>query len=256
MGLTVLVNSRTVVHKDSGGKAISVPDFCKTPAPPGPPLPIPYVNLGQSSDTAKGSSSVKADGNPIMLKDSTFSTSSGDEPGSLKGVASSTSQGVLKFANYSFDVKIERKNVPRLGDPMTNNGNAPNTANIAEIQKNLGLTDAQITKAELLYLCKIVCEEAKKKGQRTERAVKRVEKQTRHPRIITEKNAILKALKGTYGCLPDIAIMVTGTRIGIIADFKWAASGDRFRGDQLKKIKKIPRKYKRIVTLNEKNCKC
>jgi len=254
MGLTVLVNNRTVVHKDSGGQAVSIPDFCKTPAPPGPPVPIPYVDLGKSSDTADGSSSVKVDGNPIMLKSSKFSTSSGDEAGTLKGVASSTSAGVVKFANYSFDVKVETKNVPRLGDPMTNNGNAPNSTNIAEIQSNLGLTDAQITQAELLYLCRIVCAQAKKPGQRSERAKQQLAKQTRYPRIKGE--ASLTHLKALYGCVPDIAIMLTAGRIGILADFKWKASKDRFRGKQLKRMKKIPRKYKRIVKLDEKACKC
>src|SRR5437870_1817810 len=97
------------------------------------------------------------DGNPIMLKDSTFKSSSGDEVGTLTGVSSSTNTDVCKFANYSFDVTVEGKNVRRLVDPMTNNGNAPNTTHMAELQKNLGLTDEAITVAELRYLCQIIC---------------------------------------------------------------------------------------------------
>jgi len=137
MGATIIVNGRTVVHKDSGGKAPSVPDFCKTPTPPGPPVPIPYVNIAQSTDTADGSKKVKMDGNPIMLKTSKFSTSKGDEAGTAKGVASSTTSGIAKFVNYSFDVKVEGKNVPRLGDPMTNNGNGPNSFASKIVQKNV-----------------------------------------------------------------------------------------------------------------------
>ena len=68
MGVTVGVNSRTVVHKDSGGVSIAFPDVCKTPAPPAPFVPIPYPNVAKSSDTADGSSKVKCDGNPIMLQ--------------------------------------------------------------------------------------------------------------------------------------------------------------------------------------------
>lgn len=125
------VNNRTVVHKSSNGMAINFPDVCKTPSPGGP-VPIPYPNIAQSSDTAKGSKSVKIDGNPIMLKDSNFSTSTGDEAGSAGGVASGCTKGIAEFINYSFDVKIDGKNVPRLGDMMIQN--KKNTPPMPEIQ--------------------------------------------------------------------------------------------------------------------------
>ena len=157
MGATIIVNGRTVVHKDSGGKAPSVPDFCKTLTPPGPPVPIPYVNIAQSTDTDDGSEKVKMNGNPIMLKTSKFSTSKGDEAGTVKGVASSTTSGIAKFVNYSFDVKVEGKNVPRLGDPMTNNGNGPNTTTVAELQKTTGVTEINLTNDEVEHLCQLIC---------------------------------------------------------------------------------------------------
>ena len=78
MGVTVGVNMLSVVHADSGGVSPSFPDVCKTPSPAGP-IPIPYPNIAKSSDTAKGSIKVKCDGNPICLKDSNFSMSTGDE---------------------------------------------------------------------------------------------------------------------------------------------------------------------------------
>ena len=84
MAVTVGVNNMSVVHKGSGGKTIAFPDVCKTPSPAGP-IPIPYPNIAKSSDTAKGSKKVKCDGNPICLKDSNFSTSTGDEAGSAGG---------------------------------------------------------------------------------------------------------------------------------------------------------------------------
>ena len=128
MGVTVGVNGLTVVHADSGGVSIAFPDVCKTPSPAGP-VPIPYPNVAKSSDTASGSSSVKADGNPIMLKDSNFSTSTGDEAGSAGGgVASNTTKGKAEFVNYAFDVKVEGKNVGRALDPMLHNKlSSPNT---------------------------------------------------------------------------------------------------------------------------------
>ncbi|MBI3776152.1 MAG: DUF4150 domain-containing protein [Gammaproteobacteria bacterium] len=138
MPATVNVNTRTVVHKSSSGIAMAFPDVCKTPSPAGP-IPIPYPNIAQSSDTAQGSTDVKVDGNPVMLKGSNFSTSSGDEAGSAGGgVASNTTKGKAEFVNYSFDVKIEGKNVPRLGDMMLQNKmSSPNTPPMPEVQPPL-----------------------------------------------------------------------------------------------------------------------
>jgi hypothetical protein len=121
MGVTVGVNQLSVVHKASSGVTIAFPDVCKTPAPPAPPIPIPYPNIAKSSDTAKGTTKVKCDGNPICVKDSNFSMSTGDEPGSLFGVASNKHKGKAEFVNFSFDVKAEGKNVCRALDMMLHN---------------------------------------------------------------------------------------------------------------------------------------
>jgi hypothetical protein len=121
VGVTVGVNKMSVVHKDSGGMTIAFPDVCKTPTPGGP-IPIPYPNIAKSSDTAQGASTVKADGNPICVKDSNFSTSTGDEAGSAGGgVVSSKIKGKAEFVNFSFDVKAEGKNVARAFDLMLHN---------------------------------------------------------------------------------------------------------------------------------------
>lgn len=121
MPVTLGVNFLSVVHQGSGGVTIAFPDVCKTPTPAGP-IPIPYPNIAMSSDTAQGSSSVKVDGNPVCLKDSNFAMSTGDEPGSAGGgVASNKIKGKAEFVNYSFDVKIEGKNVPRAFDLMLHN---------------------------------------------------------------------------------------------------------------------------------------
>jgi hypothetical protein len=121
MGVTVGVNMLSVVHKDSGGVSPSFPDVCKTPSPAGP-IPIPYPNIAKSSDTAQGSSKVKCDGNPICLKDSNFSMSTGDEAGSAGGgVVSNKIKGKAEFVNFSFDVQVEGKNVARALDLMLHN---------------------------------------------------------------------------------------------------------------------------------------
>ncbi|MBZ5584438.1 MAG: DUF4150 domain-containing protein [Acidobacteriia bacterium] len=126
MGVTVGVNNLSVVHKDSAGITTAFPDVCLTPSPAGP-VPIPYPNIAQSSDTADGSSTVQCDGNPICLKDSNFSTSTGDEAGTAGGgVASGLTKGKAEFVNFSFDTMVEGKNVARALDLMLhNNKNTP-----------------------------------------------------------------------------------------------------------------------------------
>lgn len=120
MPVTVGVNYLSVIHAGSNGITIAFPDVCKTPTPAGP-VPIPYPNIAKSSDTSKGASTVKCDGNPVCVKDSNFMISTGDEAGSLLGVVSNKVKGKAEFVNFSFDVKIEGKNVPRAFDLMLHN---------------------------------------------------------------------------------------------------------------------------------------
>ncbi len=135
MATTVGVNKRTVVHKDSGGTVMFMPDVCKTPQPTGPPVPIPYPNTAMSSDADKGSKTVTVDGNPILVQGSVFSKSTGDEAGSAGGVVSGKTQGAAEFVAGSFDVQVEGKAVVRVGDLMLGNkGGAVNTPPAPEQQ--------------------------------------------------------------------------------------------------------------------------
>src|SRR6516164_3145965 len=148
MGVTVGVNNLSVVHQDSNGITTAFPDVCKTPAPPAPPVPIPYPNIARSSDTANGTSTVKCDGNPTCVKDSNFSTSTGDEAGSLLGVASNKNKGKAEFVNFSFDVQFEGKNVARAMDPMLHNDK--NTPPFPVIQ---GPVIGMAKEKEVCYIC-------------------------------------------------------------------------------------------------------
>ena len=122
MGVTVTANSpNTVVTAGSGGTSPVFPDVCKTPSPGGP-IPIPYPNVARSSSASNTATTVKADGNNIMIKKSTFSTSTGDEAGSIGGVVSNCTKGKAQFITYSFDIKAEGQNVPRHFDMMKHNG--------------------------------------------------------------------------------------------------------------------------------------
>ena len=120
MAQKTYANSRGIAHKGSGGMSIVFPDVCKVPTAAGP-IPIPFPNIGQASDTSAGPSSVKCDGKMPMVKGAKYSKSSGDEPGTAGGVVSGVNRDVAEFMMYSFDVKMEGKNVCRLGDPLFHN---------------------------------------------------------------------------------------------------------------------------------------
>lgn len=121
MGQTTFTNGRGIAHKGSGGMSVVFPDVCKTPTPGGP-VPIPYPNIGKSSDATKGPKSVKTDGKMPMVKGAKYSISAGDEAGSAGGgIISSKQKGECEFMMYSFDVKFEGKNVCRMGDPLFHN---------------------------------------------------------------------------------------------------------------------------------------
>lgn len=130
MPATVIINNLTVVHKQSGGTSVAAPDVCKTPTPSGP-VPLPYANTALSRDVAKGGKRTRIDGQPPALKSSTFSSSAGNEPGSLGGIISGKTKGRAKPRSYSLDVKVENQPVVRFTDVMVQNaGAAPNATGI------------------------------------------------------------------------------------------------------------------------------
>jgi hypothetical protein len=168
MGVTVNVNELSLCHQGSGGVAMAtLLDVCKTPTAGGP-VPIPYPNIARSSDLAKGTKTVKADGgNSIAIKGSEFSVSQGDEPGTVGGVKSGTFTKEATWLSYSMDVKMEGKNTCRLTDKMLmNHGNAACMGGL--VQKILEIAQ---TEGEIAALCEIICHceknptPSKKKGR-------------------------------------------------------------------------------------------
>jgi hypothetical protein len=121
-----------------GGTCASFPDVCKTPAPPGPPLPIPYPNVSQCSSlkSSTGSKKTVIKGKAIVLKKSILGSSSGDEAGTLKGLVSNTNRGELKFTKGANSVKVEKSPVVYLTCPTQQNcssgpANQPAGVNVA-----------------------------------------------------------------------------------------------------------------------------
>jgi hypothetical protein len=121
----VLVDGMSPVTTQSEGKVVGFPDVCKTPSPSGP-VPIPYTNVAQSKDLENGSKTVSINGAAVCLSDSFIGKSTGNEAGSLGGVASGKTRGRAHPMNFSFDVRIEGKGVVRNLDPFClNDHNTP-----------------------------------------------------------------------------------------------------------------------------------
>jgi hypothetical protein len=117
----ILVNGLGLTRKGTIGASVAtLPDVCKTPTPGGP-VPIPYPNFADQGTLDKGTTSVKAKGNMIAIKGSEYSTSFGDEPGTARGVTSSTFKKETEWITYSFDVKMDGKNACRHTDKKFHN---------------------------------------------------------------------------------------------------------------------------------------
>ena len=125
MAVTINANGLSIVHKGSGGEAnATLPDVCATTVGPSV-VNVAYGNSAKSEDLVGGTTTVTADGgNPIAIKGSKFSKSTGNEGGDKKGVTSGTIQGEAEFISGSPTVFFEGKSVCRLSDQMTmNSGN-------------------------------------------------------------------------------------------------------------------------------------
>jgi uncharacterized Zn-binding protein involved in type VI secretion len=108
-----------------GGLCMAFPDICKTPFPPGPPLPIPYPNIAQPQMADPVTKKVSIAGSPALTKRSKIKTSSGDEAGMAGGVASGTNMGQTEIISGSKTVKFEGSPAVRMGDQTKqNDGNA------------------------------------------------------------------------------------------------------------------------------------
>ncbi|MCH8533323.1 MAG: DUF4150 domain-containing protein [Saccharospirillum sp.] len=117
--MAVLINGRTAVHKDSNGKVLTV-DVCLTKVGKYT-VPIPYMNMAQSSDSDKTAGGVFIDGNPACHKDSTFSKSRGDEPGNKKGIRSRKKGDYASFIMGSANVQFEGTPAVRALELMVSN---------------------------------------------------------------------------------------------------------------------------------------
>ncbi len=120
-----------------GGQCFALPDVCLTPAPPAPPIPVPYPNTGMVNQAKKTSTKVKFAGKEVVTKKSEMSRSMGDEAGLNKGVMSGMNMGKVGYKKGSSKVKIQGQDCIHLTSMTGHNGsnaNMPAGAQVAPSQ--------------------------------------------------------------------------------------------------------------------------
>lgn len=126
----------TFALTNAGGSLMSSgpTDICKTPAPSGGPVPVPYPNVAQmtTADSGTLSKKVKIAGSKAATIKTETKTSSGDEPGSSGGVKSGKNKGACGFLKGSAAVQIEGNAAVRLGD-QTKHNNLPNNNTVGTV---------------------------------------------------------------------------------------------------------------------------
>lgn len=107
------------------GQCMAMPDVCKTPAPPGPPIPMPYPNIAMPMLGNPATLKVLIAGMPALTKASKITISNGDQAGVAGGVVSGKMMGAAEFTMGSMTVRLEGNPAVRLSDPTKQNeGNA------------------------------------------------------------------------------------------------------------------------------------
>ena len=130
---------------NGGGQCMIFPDVCKTPAPPAPPIPIPYPNIAMLTQIDGGTASdkVKIMGKKTATKGTEISMSSGDEAGSIGGVVSNKIKGKATCKKGSSKVKVEGKEMAYHTTMWGQNGtsdNHPAGVQVAPSQQKVTVT--------------------------------------------------------------------------------------------------------------------
>ncbi len=122
------------------GQCLGLPDTCLTPAPPAPPVPIPYPNIGLLMSAKEESKKVKLCQVAALTEKSEIPSSQGDEAGTNGGVMSGKNMGKIIFKQSSAKVKFEGAGAVCLSGTTGHNGsnaNAPSGTTITPSQTDI-----------------------------------------------------------------------------------------------------------------------
>jgi hypothetical protein len=112
----------------AGGMGFAMPDVCKVPAPPAPPIPTPFPNMAMLNMANGGTCTraVKIMNQPVVHKSTMIPRTSGDEAGVAGGVISGMNMGPAAFKMASMKVKVEGTAVVTHLKPTGQNGTSAN----------------------------------------------------------------------------------------------------------------------------------
>ena len=110
----------------AGGMCMGTPDVCKVPAPPAPPIPTPFPNIGQCPMATGTTTKVMIMNMPALTEASKIALSSGDEAGVAGGVVSGMNMGQVVFRTMSSKVSFEGKKAVMLTGTTAHNGSNAN----------------------------------------------------------------------------------------------------------------------------------
>ncbi|MGZ3423654.1 MAG: PAAR-like domain-containing protein [Polyangiales bacterium] len=110
------------VMTKAGGECLAVPDVCKVPAPPAPPVPTPFPNQASFSSATGEIDAVVVENKEVVVMTSKIPSSKGDEAGTAGGVISGVNRGEATFKIGSERVFAKGKKVVLQMHPSSHNG--------------------------------------------------------------------------------------------------------------------------------------
>lgn len=110
----------------AGGMYFAMPDVCLTPAPPAPPVPVPYPNIAQVASTNGAVDKVLVENKETVVEGSKVPNSSGDEAGTNGGVTSGVNMGAVEPKMFSSKVFFKGKKAVTLTATTAHNGSNAN----------------------------------------------------------------------------------------------------------------------------------
>jgi hypothetical protein len=99
-----------------------MPDVCKVPAPPAPPIPTPFPNTAQVSNATKTAPKVQIENKDAVVLTSEVPNSMGDQAGSAGGVVSGMVGSKVCFRKGSSKAFAEGKPMVPLSATSAHNG--------------------------------------------------------------------------------------------------------------------------------------
>jgi len=118
---------------NAGGVYFAMPDVCLTPAPPAPPVPVPYPNIAQVASSLGFSTKVVIENRPAIGEGAKVPMSSGDEAGVNGGVTSGVNMNQVAPKSFSSKVLFQGKKAVMLTAITGHNGSSANMPMGAQI---------------------------------------------------------------------------------------------------------------------------